>query len=154
MLLEFLLIGWTGIVMEIHDGDTLKIQPLKKEETATVRLLNIDAPELKQNHGFDAKYHLGVLCGCGDKVNVRESKERDVYGRTLAVVSKAGHNINYLMVKDGYAWAFTRYLKGSDKKKYTNAEYKAKIAGLGLWDEKDPVAPWDFRKEAKEHGSK
>lgn len=45
------------------------------------------------------------------------------------------------------AWHYTQYDKS---KAFTDAEQEAKSQRLGLWADKDPVAPWEFRKQAHE----
>lgn len=73
----------TGQVLGVHDGDTLTLlvagnQPVK------VRLTGIDAPELKQPYGQQAKQALSALA-FGKEARV-ESPGPDKYGRTLGTV--------------------------------------------------------------------
>jgi endonuclease YncB( thermonuclease family) len=51
------------------------------------------------------------------------------------------------MIRDGHAWHFKRYNKDE---KLAEAETEAREAGRGLWADKEPTPPWEFRKLAKE----
>ena len=46
----------------------------------------------------------------------------------------------------GYAWHFKKY---SSDIQLANAELKARKARLGLWADKFPKAPWDWRRDRK-----
>lgn len=46
------------------------------------------------------------------------------------------------------AWhhkAYEREQPAADRKVYADAEEAAKVAGMGLWADAEPVPPWDFR---------
>ena len=54
------------------------------------------------------------------------------------------------MLQDGLAWFYpvhSRQLTAGEREKYTQAEASARTAKLGIWDAKDPVAPWVLRGE-------
>lgn len=64
----------------------------------------------------------------------------DKYDRWLAVCCLPnGTDINKVMVKEGYAWAFRRY---SDD--YVSAEDTAKSLKTGIWQTETETA-WDYR---------
>ena len=73
-----------------------------------------------------------------------KSGGQDRYGRVLGAIYLDGADINAKMVEDGYAWAFVKY-----SKIYTAQQSKAIKNKAGLWLQKDPKAPWDFRKAKK-----
>jgi micrococcal nuclease len=54
------------------------------------------------------------------------------------------------MVAEGLAWHFTRY---SDDATLADAEGEARTAGRGLWADRDPVPPLEWRASAKKSGS-
>jgi len=56
------------------------------------------------------------------------------------------------MVKRGYAWAYRRYLKGPYASEYLEAEKVARASQLGLWEQKNPQPPWEFRKMVSPRG--
>jgi endonuclease YncB( thermonuclease family) len=47
-----------AIVFDVIDGDTIKIIKNKNEKPVKIRLSCIDAPELTQSWGIEAKAHL------------------------------------------------------------------------------------------------
>jgi endonuclease YncB( thermonuclease family) len=52
------------------------------------------------------------------------------------------------VVKCGLAWVFERYLPQASPEiqtSYLDAMEQARAAKLGLWQDSDPVPPWEFR---------
>lgn len=138
LLIPIILFAIEGKVINISDGDTIKILTKDKQQIK-VRLYGIDAPEKKQVYGEKSRKFLSNLIA-GKIVEVKE-KGKDKYKRTLGIVYHNGRDINAQMVSNGYAWAFVKY---SDM--YTNEELIAKNKKLGLWQDKNPMPPWKFRK--------
>lgn len=128
-----------GKVVAITDGDTLTV--LVGTEQVKVRLDGIDAPERRQAFGTQAREKLGELC-FGKTVLVRASG-KDRYGRTLGTVVVAGVNANLEMVNAGLAWHYKQYSKDAE---LSRAEADARKARKGLWEDAEPVPPWEFRK--------
>ena len=124
-------------VVKISDGDTITI--LQDKQQIKVRLFGIDAPELKQPYGKKSKQFLANLIA-GKVVEVEESGE-DRYKRTIGTIYLNDKDINAQMVENGYAWAYRKF-----SKKYTAQESRAKKQGLGLWRDKEPIPPWEWRK--------
>ena len=131
------LFALSGKVVSIHDGDTITV--LQGKQQIKVRLFGIDAPELKQPYGKKSKQFLANLIA-GQMVEVEENG-KDRYKRTIGTVYLGGTDINAQMVENGYAWAYRKF-----SKKYTPQESKAKKQGLGLWRDKEPIPPWEWRK--------
>ena len=107
-----------------------------------VRLFGIDTPERDQPYGRAASRFLAARVA-GKTVGVDEI-ELDSYGRTVGIVYLEGININLLMVESGHAWWYRHYAGRYDELRY--AESEARESGLGLWADKDPVPPWDWRR--------
>ena len=124
-------------VVSIHDGDTITV--LQDKRQIKVRLFGIDAPELKQPYGKKSKQFLANLIA-GKVVEVEENG-KDRYKRTISIVYLGNTDINAQMVANGYAWAYRKF-----SKKYTAQESKAKKQGLGLWRDKEPIPPWEWRR--------
>lgn len=130
-----------GKVVKVIDGDTIDVLTYKKQQIR-IRLLDIDAPESRQAYGNVSKKYLASLIA-GNKVLVKE-KGKDVYKRTLGTIFYNSININAKMVENGYAWAY-RYKGIAKNKKMVELESIAKQKQRGLWKDKKPIAPWDFR---------
>ena len=74
-------------------------------------------------------------------------KDIDRYKRIVGEVFYNGTtNLNIELLANGFAWHYKRYDKSET---YSKAEKSAKEKHLGLWQDKNPVAPWDFRKRKK-----
>lgn len=127
----------------ISDGDTLKVrcgEPGSYEQV-TVRLAEIDAPEKQQAFGNRSKEALSDLCF--NQLASIAPTTKDRYGRTVARVKCKGLDSNSEQVRSGMAWAFTRYLTDPE---IARLEQAARGAGVGLWHDAAPVAPWEWRR--------
>ena len=116
-------------VIRVIDGDTFVIEGGER-----VRVIGINAPEMKTEYGEPAKEHLFALID-GQTVDIEPdhiSNDKDVYGRLLRYVYLNGTDINKKMVTDGYAIAFLKYPFDKEQE-YKQEETKAKTAGLGIW---------------------
>ena len=130
-------------VVGIHDGDSITVLSVEKKQIK-IRLEGIDAPELKQAFGSRAKEHLSSLIMGKDVTLI--VKGEDLYKRTLSKIVLDSQDVNLSMVRDGFAWHYSKYSKD---KKFAEAEAEAKIKKKGLWIDQDPVAPWDYRSNQK-----
>lgn len=134
-------------VMSVGDGDTIRVK--QNNQTITVRLGCIDAPELAQKPwGERSKYRLGQFLPAGQSVRLRKINT-DRYGRTVAEVFKDDRSINLQMVREGYAVVYQQYLGGcaATRNQYLQAEAGAKQNQLAFWNQPNPVMPWDFRRQ-------
>lgn len=123
-----------GRVERVTDGDTIVITG--EFGRAKIRLFGIDAPELAQPFGRQAAAVLGDLI-LTKNVRVKLGKV-DKYGRRLGVVFLNGSDINAQMVSRGLAWAYL-------SQNYADEMAAAKGQKIGLWSEKNPVKPSDWR---------
>jgi micrococcal nuclease len=131
----------TGQIVGVHDGDSCTLLTEAKEQYK-IRLDGIDAPELGQPQGRQGKATLSDLV-MSRQVTVQD-KGKDRYGRTLGVVMVNGQNVNLEMVRLGYAW---HYLKYSKDNALAKAEKEARAGKRGLWADRVPVPPWDWRRK-------
>lgn len=134
-----------GKVVFVADGDTLTMQ-VGKNKREKVRLQGIDAPEHDQAYGAESGKLLAQLVK--DKVVTVRFDKRDDYGRILGYVSLDKQDINLEMVKRGAAWHYTFF--APDDEHLAQAEKAARKAHAGLWKASNPIAPWDFRRAAKQ----
>ncbi len=134
---------FSGNVVGVADGDTISV--MDKGQAVTVRLQGIDSPEKRQAYGARAKQFTSQRV-FGQVVTVIVSGT-DRYGRTLGeVILGDGTNLNRTLVEEGLAWWYRQY---SDDDALRQLEEEARAAGRGLWADRDPVPPWEFRKAAK-----
>ncbi len=137
---------YTARVVHISDGDTVKLDV--GDRRYLFRLTEIDAPELDQPFGHEAKHALARLVE-DETVTVRESGT-DSYGRALGHLYLDGRDINAVLVSEGSAWVYRQYLK--DESLLTR-EQGARVAKLGLWalPAKSRIAPWTWRHSKPRH---
>lgn len=131
-----------GTVDRVVDGDTLKVR-LHGVET-TVRLYGVDAPEKKQAYGQAARDFTASLVA-GAEVDV-EAKAVDRYGRTVAVVMYGDQCLQEQLLVAGYAWVYPQYCRERFCHSWSALEKIAAIKQDGLWADRYPVAPWEWRK--------
>ena len=128
-----------GLVVAIADGDTLTV--LNQDfQQVKVRLAEIDAPEKKQPFGSRSRQSLGELCH-EKRAQVRVI-DVDRYKRIVGRVSCAGVDANAAQVRRGMAWVYDRYAR--DKTLY-RLQDEARSSERGLWADRNPIAPWDWR---------
>lgn len=127
-------------VLKVSDGDTVTI--VCGTAKSTVRLAGIDAPEKAQPYGPEAAAHLRVLLDVPQVTLKAHSTDR--YGRTVAYLyTPKGLDVSLSMLADGYAWHYDRYNADTA---YANAQSRAQLAGIGIWQQSAPEAPWSYRK--------
>lgn len=130
-----------GRIHRVHDGDTLTVATGR--ERVTVRLQDIDAPELAQPYGWESRALLRALCPAGGPVEADGTK-RDRYGRLIARVRCAGVDVQEAQIREGGAWVYRQYA-AKDSPLY-ELEGEARAAHRGLWSSPSPIPPWDYRR--------
>ena len=131
-----------GTVSFVVDGDSLWLAPADGGAPLEVRLQDIDAPEICQPWGAEAREALQELV-LGKTVRLQVSG-RDVHGRTLATLYLGELNVNKALVKEGQAWS-GRYKH--DRGRYVAEERMAKALGRGFNRAGGAVMPKDFRRD-------
>lgn len=135
-----------GTVIKVLDGDTIDLLTITNQKVR-IRLLDIDAPEKGQAYSNASRKYLASLIA-GKYVFVKANK-KDIYNRTLGTIFYNKMNINAKMVENGYAWAY-RYRGKASNKLMVKREKQAKLNNKGLWKDKNPIAPWQFRYRNKQ----
>lgn len=135
----------TGKVTKIVDGDTLKIFNEKNHTLYKVRIAHIDAPEINQNFGLEAKKFL--FNRIYNRYVTIKTNKKDKYGRIITDVlyNNNKNNIGEEIIKNGLAWVW-HY---SNNKNYKIIELNAKNHKLGLWKSKKYIDPFLWRKLKK-----
>jgi len=129
-----------GIVTKVSDGDSVDF--FDGNDTIKIRLQHIDAPERNQPFSTEGWQFLRNLV-YKKEVTLKAYGEADRYKRTIGVlILEDGRNVNQLMVESGLAWHFKRY---SSDKAYRQLEQEARKQKVGLWNEDQPIPPWEWR---------
>ena len=126
-------------IKKVVDGDTVHV--FYQDQVYKIRLTEIDAPERDQPYGNNSTEYLKGLLKEG-KVDV-DISGTDRYGRKLGRLYWQGMDINRELVSAGYAWVYDQYV--TDDTFYEN-QSKARNLKKGLWEDQNPLEPWNWRK--------
>lgn len=137
----------TGRVVKVSDGDTITALASGNRQ-AKIRLYGIDCPERKQAFGNRARQFTARMIA-GQTVRV-EVMDTDRYGRLVGIVyMENGLDLNSELLEAGLAWVYPQYCKAAFCDEWRKLETRARRAAVGLWIDKNPVPPWQWRKERK-----
>lgn len=145
LFLAFSVITLTGfcqlncLVTRVIDGDTYKV--LYGGKIETVRLLNVDAPEIGQYFGVAAKD--SVTAFMRNRMVEATLYETDLFGRRLVNIHVDGIPLDSLLIAKGWAFFYYKYSRQKDLALY---EAAAKIGHRGVWQCLNNVPPWIWRK--------
>ena len=122
------------------DGDTIEVGGSR------IRLHCIDAPEsgqLCRAGGTSWRCGRQASRALADRVGGRqvhcEERDRDRYGRIVALCRVDGQDLGAWLVSQGWALAYRRYSSA-----YVSGEESARATRRGLW-RGEFVPPWDWR---------
>jgi micrococcal nuclease len=124
-----------GTVTRVEDGDSVFVKT--PTEHAVVHLAGVDAPELSQAGGPEAKKFLSDLV-LGKSVTVRLQSVLERSAR----IEAAGSDVSAVLIRRGMAWHCPRY---TDDRELTAAEAEARASKRGLWSVERPTPPWLHR---------
>jgi endonuclease YncB( thermonuclease family) len=131
----------------VIDGDTLEIHGER------IRLFGIDAPEGAQTCQRDGEpWPCGrraafALAGrIGNRTVSCDPRDRDRYGRLVAVCIAGAEDLNAWMVRQGWALAYRRYSKD-----YVADEDAARQQEAGMWSGTF-TPPWEWRRGERPAG--
>ena len=128
-----------GVVSRVSDGDSLWITPAGRPPIV-VRLRDVDAPEICQPWGEEARAALSALAM--NKPALLHTRGRDAHGRVLGRVIVDEIDLGRHLVSEGHAWSTrTRFDRGPLVKE----ERMAKALRRGLHATGTAINPKDFR---------
>jgi len=144
-----------GRVVGVHDGDTLTLLASGNFQHK-IRLQGIDAPELGQPFGQASKQNLSRLAY--GKEAKADCPKRDRYKRPVCKVWVQPANCprcsltldaNHAQILAGMAWWYRKYANDQtpeDRGRYESAEEEARLRRWGLWQDRNAVPPWEWRR--------
>lgn len=135
-------------VVHVADGDTIEVvRQGDKMELHKIRLYGLDAPESGQAYGKRAAQYLRQMIN-KKIVTIEVMQQSDRYGRVVGIVrAEDGQDAGLELILAGYAWVYPQYCRRADIcDGYRAAEGRARAAKVGLWQDKEPVPPWEWRK--------
>jgi endonuclease YncB( thermonuclease family) len=153
LLLSLLLAGpdparadWSGRISKIINGDIMTLVA-DDNRTLTFRLFAVDCPEPGQPYAEEAKELVRVLVLDDPRLITVLEEVRDHDGQALAVVVLAdGTTLNDRLLSEGLAWFDPRSCGRSPFcEGMMELERQARTNRRGLWDDDNPVPPWQAR---------
>jgi len=136
----------TGSVIKNHDGDTIKLAT-DTRGVIPIRLSGVDTPEVGQAYWKAARNFLRSLVA-GQKTTAWCYKV-DRFDREVCHVRVGNQDVGQALIAAGYAWyAFQFAVELTDEQRlaYPEAERRASAGRIGLWQEADPMPPWECRR--------
>ncbi len=121
-------------VERVIDGDTIVI-----EGGEHVRYVGVDTPETVkpdapvQCYGKEASDRNRALVEGKEVVLVRDTSDRDGYGRLLRYVYVDGADVSAMLIRDGYGYVYARKPDTAHLEEYGKLERAARARGAGLW---------------------
>jgi len=133
----------TGVCTGVVDGDTLTLDVDGQEITA--HLAAIDAPELAQPYGPEARDFLATMA-VDQTIQVMEVA-KEPSGEIQAKTRIGERDPALALLEAGLAWHDTIH---NNQENLAVAEIVARSSKLGLWSDPEPVAPWLWRQQQVE----
>ena len=147
-----------GKAIKIADGDSITIIDVDRTQHR-IRINGIDAPEKAQPFGERSRQNMVRMVV--DKNVIADCHKADRYGRQVCKVwvqpadcpaCDKTLDVGHAQIVAGLAWWYRQYAKeqsADDRGRYDSAEQEAKARKTGLWRDKTPVAPWEWRRKPK-----
>jgi micrococcal nuclease len=132
--------AFQGKCVRVIGGDTVVV--MRGIEEVEVRLEGIEAPDLEQAFGPEAKQGAEALML--SKPLIVEVQGTDRLGRMIGTVRVGPLDASLEMLKAGLAW-YSPELPGGDA--LAAAEVQAHTSRRGLWSDPAPVPPWVWREQ-------
>ena len=134
----------TGLVVEVVDGDTIKVLLDQDGQTYSVRYIGMDTPENTSQveyFGVEAAAKNSELVYGKRETLFKDVSETDKYNRLLRYVLVDDIFVNYELVTQGYANTASYPPDISCIPMFQAAEQQAAAAKIGLWSAPPTLAP-------------
>lgn len=82
----------------------------------------------------------------------RQTRLEELYDREVCTVIVDGADVALAQLEAGLAWWYRKYAHEqppSQRQNYEGAESKASADSVGLWQNKNPMPPWEWRHRPK-----
>ncbi len=91
-------------VVNVHDGDTIRLEVSWRDFTFPLRMSNLMAAELNEEGGVRSRNHLKDLIeGAMVEVIINKMNRVGKYGRLLGEVRYKGFDVGTQMIEEGFA---------------------------------------------------
>jgi endonuclease YncB( thermonuclease family) len=140
---------FTATVTKVFDGDTCEVRRADGQREV-LRFQGVDAPERDQPFGEEAAAFVRDSILEEDVKVLAFGRDSTSQQRLLAeIVLPSGARLNEELVRRGLAWWFYHY---SRDRSLAELELKAKMESRGLFAERNPIYPRNWRDGARVSG--
>jgi endonuclease YncB( thermonuclease family) len=123
----------------IEDGDSVIVKDDLRD--LRIHLDGVDAPELVQPHGMEARALL-IKLAAGQVVTVRVTSRAPANQESFARLEFKGSDLSVMLLRRGMGWYCGRHTQDAE---LVGAEKAAREAKRGLWSASNPIRPWQYR---------
>lgn len=100
-------------VIDVHDGDTIKVRWKERNFDFPIRFLYTSAPELDEFRGIEARNWLrDKLMGQEVDIMINQKNRVEKWGRLLGVIMHKGISMNEEIVREGKALSWEERNQG------------------------------------------
>ena len=124
-------------VLAVVDGDTFVGR--QGEGIYLMKLRHVEAPELDQPYGRDARERLAAQVA-GQRIVVLPEKADGCVVPVRAETPDGG-DVSERLLSEGFVWA-----GASAPDDWRRLEARARVAKRGLWGGSEPEPPWEYRR--------
>lgn len=117
-------------VIEVIDGDAIKVQLLENNDTALVRLIGVDAQGYNEAVTFLTQYLLGQTVVVSTDYNIVSPS--GIWNNMY--VSLNGQSVNAMLIEKGYGIANGSHIASGEYSTYLTAQRTAKGKNIGIWE--------------------
>ncbi|MEP6601942.1 MAG: thermonuclease family protein [Nitrospirota bacterium] len=130
------------MVLAVPEGDTLEV--LHKGTVLLIRLQDVDAPEMSQPYGAQSQaLMVSLALGKTARIITTDTSRPGILQKGQITLS-SGLNLSHELLKAGLGW-WDR-VAAPDNDSLWKLEREARIERRGLWEDADPIPPWEWRK--------
>lgn len=146
-----------GQVVAVAGGDLVQVADARSGVRHPVRIAGIAAPDKYQSFGARSQQQLAAIVFGRDVLVQGGTRDRAgrVVGRVL-VAAPGCHSpqcpkdidAGLEQLRAGMAWWFKTLagpLGADEQARYQEVEFQARLHRTGLWADRNPVPPWDWR---------
>lgn len=136
-----------GSVTRVVSGQTVEVKLTGTTEITRIRIIGIDAPDVRQSPWGEAAKKKLIELTMGSTVLIEsESEQPDRYNRLNAHIWKNQILVSQELIKAGYVLANEKYSHSYSKLLMESQEY-ARLMGYGIWNPKQAMryTPGQFR---------
>lgn len=132
---------------KIFDGDSFDVT--YNGEKIHVRLYGIDSPEKTQAYSNVSHKMLSSLLQENTIIHL-EILYQDKYKRAVSIVHfEDGSTAQDILLNAGLTWVYKQYCDREICNEWHELEKNTQQNKIGLWQDKNPTPPWQWRKKNK-----